>query len=225
MRPQILKNCSNCSEKRNSIHDLQPTLLVCSASGLSRGSWKHLSINRTRIRVSWKTVYAANHFRWKHMVFYRYIGFLYQLWRSGRNRSFNQIVFQTIKSLMMLGYSLDAKVISTLENEVLWSLRKASIRAHFQVITFHSQLEKSDMQQKVPSVCLISLIPKDYIELHNWFYSMAEGFENSSWKCSEAMGWIERAARFCFCIQLFIQFWTEIHQQNWRQLGGVGWNI
>ena len=53
---------------------------------------------------------------------------------------------------MQLGYDSDSKVINTLENEVLWSLRKASIRAHFQVITFHSHLEKSEIQKKVLTI-------------------------------------------------------------------------
>lgn len=55
---------------------------------------------------------------------------------------------------MLLGYDSNSKVINTLENEILWSLRKASVRAHFQVITFHSQLEKSELQKKVILVYL-----------------------------------------------------------------------
>jgi len=74
-------------------------------------------------------------------------------------------VLHTIKSLMQLGYDSDSKVINTLENEVLWSLRKASIRAHFQVITFHSHLEKSEIQKKVMKTAIES-IQRRWVELN-----------------------------------------------------------
>ena len=52
---------------------------------------------------------------------------------------------------MMLGYESNSKVINTLENEVLWTLRKANVRTHFQVISHHSLLEKSELQNRVHS--------------------------------------------------------------------------
>jgi len=73
-------------------------------------------------------------------------------------------ILQAIKSLMMLGYESNSKVINTLENEVLWTLRKANVRTHFQVISHHSLLEKSELQNRVMKTA-VENIQRRWVEL------------------------------------------------------------
>lgn len=50
---------------------------------------------------------------------------------------------------MLLGFDLNSKVINSLENEVVWLLRKATIRQHFYVIGFHQEQVKLPMSKQV----------------------------------------------------------------------------
>ena len=50
---------------------------------------------------------------------------------------------------MLLGLDCNSKVMNSLENEVVWLLRKATIRQHFYVIGFHQEHAKLPMRQQV----------------------------------------------------------------------------
>lgn len=65
----------------------------------------------------------------------------------------------------MLGFSPDSKVVGSLENEILWLLRKMSLGQHFLVIGFYSQLPKqTSMQQKILREA-VSNLQRRWVEL------------------------------------------------------------
>ena len=64
----------------------------------------------------------------------------------------------------MLGFSPDSKVVESLENEILWLLRKITIGQHFLVIGFHSQIDGTTMQHKVIKE-VVSNIQRRWVEL------------------------------------------------------------
>ncbi len=64
----------------------------------------------------------------------------------------------------MLGFSPSSKVVESLENEILWLLRKITVGQHFLVIGLHSQIDGTNMQHKVIKE-VVNNIQRRWVEL------------------------------------------------------------
>lgn len=75
------------------------------------------------------------------------------------------LFIQALKNLITLGFKPDSKVVESIENEILWLLRKVTIGQHFLVVGFHSQLASpSTIQQRVLKEA-VSNIQRRWVEL------------------------------------------------------------
>lgn len=72
--------------------------------------------------------------------------------------------FQALKGLLVLGFKPNSKVVESLENEILWLLRKITVGQHFLVIELYSQLQETSRYQQVMKE-VVSNIQRRWVEI------------------------------------------------------------
>ncbi|XP_076336500.1 FAST kinase domain-containing protein 4 isoform X2 [Tachypleus tridentatus] len=69
-----------------------------------------------------------------------------------------------LKSVLVLGFSPDSFVVQSLENEILWKIRKMNLKSLSICLYFHVNFQESDLQKKVVKT-LVQTIQKRYFEI------------------------------------------------------------
>ncbi|XP_046651669.1 FAST kinase domain-containing protein 4-like [Daphnia pulicaria] len=73
-------------------------------------------------------------------------------------------ILQALKSVLVLGFSPSSNTVISLENEILWNLRKRSVSQHFSVLYFYDDIKDTAMHTKVVAN-IVSNIERRWVEI------------------------------------------------------------
>ncbi|KAI9554627.1 hypothetical protein GHT06_019900 [Daphnia sinensis] len=71
---------------------------------------------------------------------------------------------QALKGLLVLGFQPNSKVVESLENEILWLLRKITVGQHLLVLDYYSQMQESARHQQVIKE-VVSNVQRRWVEI------------------------------------------------------------
>ncbi|XP_057376094.1 FAST kinase domain-containing protein 4-like [Daphnia carinata] len=71
---------------------------------------------------------------------------------------------QALKGLLVLGFKPNSKVVESLENEILWLLRKITVGQHLLVMDYYSQMQESARRQQVIKE-VVSNVQRRWVEI------------------------------------------------------------
>lgn len=66
--------------------------------------------------------------------------------------------------MLVLGFSPSSNTVISLENEILWNLRKRSVSQHFSVLYFYDEIKDTAMHTKVVAN-IVSNIERRWVEI------------------------------------------------------------
>ena len=74
------------------------------------------------------------------------------------------MILQALKSVLLLGLSPSSKTVESLENEILWNLRRSTVSQHFSVLHVYNEIKGTTMHKKIVAE-IVSSIERRWVEI------------------------------------------------------------
>ena len=74
------------------------------------------------------------------------------------------LILQALKSVLLLGLSPSSKTVESLENEILWNLRRSTVSQHFSVLHVYNEIKGTTMHKKIVAE-IVSNIERRWVEI------------------------------------------------------------